>query len=98
MGSVVRNQVYTAIDEERDHQETYESSGLRPAVGQELAIVLEQAREAMDKWACEYSVEEQDSYALWQFRKIAAVCVRAMENHGWPPRLDEEEIKIGDTD
>jgi hypothetical protein len=80
-----RENVYKLIDGERDFQNNLgpeRTDGHTPSVGDELALLTVYLQKAM--WG--YSETAGDRVALDTIRKIAAVCVRCMENHNTPSR------------
>jgi len=88
----LRESVYVAVDSEREYQDHMwrENAGLvegQPVrtVAEELLMIEEYVARARKAWTdC-----PRDDEALTltpMFRKIAAIAVRAMENHGAPGR------------
>jgi len=77
-----RQEVYSAIDGERAHQD-----GLNPkvlSIGEEIALALRYTNKALESWSDDFNPPEQE--ALATLRKLAAICVRCMEHHGAPKR------------
>lgn len=75
-----RDEVYAAIDGERDYQDVTWTND--KTVGEEVAILAFYSAGAMAKW-----VENKgDAEALRFVRKVAGIAVRCMENHGAPKR------------
>ena len=84
---MVRDMVYKIINQEREYQDNLSeerTDGHIHSVGEELILLNVYLRKAMDAWAD----NPGDTYALDQIRKIAAIAVRCMENHGAPPRAN----------
>lgn len=87
-----REAVYAAIDAERDYQNSLppaRSSGSPHTVCGYLAMFDHYLRKAIDSWVT--NDEHQGSFAgdyraLDNVRKLAAIVVRCMEEHGAPPR------------
>lgn len=83
-----RSQVYEAINTERDYQDSfvlperqyYETHTL----GEFILMLNQYAKQAMQKWTHHADVEPPES--LEEVRKIAAIAVRCMEQHGAPHR------------
>lgn len=86
-----RDDVYDAIDSERAYQEKlaevrgWQESQRVPAqsVGDFLTLLSTYTRRAQDDWTDHCGHQE----ALHQVRKIAAIAVRCMEEHGAPCRI-----------
>lgn len=79
-----RETVYRAIDTERRHQDMVwpiSESGTKE-VGSGVALIVRYANKALNDWAD----KQGDAAALEQIRKVAALCVRVMEQHGVQPR------------
>jgi hypothetical protein len=86
-GLLVRDQVYRAIDSERDYQDSLgrdrmEDWERKHTTGEELSLISTYLRRAQDA----YADKPGDIAALEVVRKIAGMCVRCMENHGAPFR------------
>lgn len=80
-----RPEVYVLLDEERDHQDAkMEEYSLDHPVA-EWVILLEQHV----KWAkqCVYNMNYEA--AMGEVRKVGALAVAAIEDHGAPSRRDE---------
>lgn len=77
-----RSDVYKLIDGERDYQDKRWPDSGASEVGSHLALIDSYIRRAIDAW----SNEKGDAGGLDVIRKVAALCVRAMEMHGAPPR------------
>ena len=80
--------VFRLISEERDYQDSLGSDrtdGHQHSVGEELVLLEVYLRRAFDAWAD----NPGDQQALDQVRKIAAIAVRCMENHGGRPVSSE---------
>lgn len=87
-----RTQVYAAIDSEREYQTRVwrENAGLDPTapvrtVAEELLMLEEYAAKARTAWT---NAPRATEVAITTdiLRKCAGICVRALENHGAPPR------------
>ena len=80
-----RKEVYDAIDSERDYQNSlgpFRTNEPLHTVGDELTMLATYLRKAQDAYTSKPGVEA----ALHEVRKIAALAVRCMENHGAPQR------------
>jgi hypothetical protein len=81
----LREQIYAAIDGERDYQNALggdRTNGTQLGVSGCLTLLSTYLRKAQDAWTDNPS----DTQALHEIRKLAAICVRAMEEHGAPER------------
>lgn len=77
-----RAEVYAAIDTERAYQSTLERNVVKPARPMEqLAIIRHLLTEIDAEWYSQPGQPSMDSV-----RKIAAMAVRIMEEHGAPQR------------
>ena len=77
-----RDQVYAAIDGERDHQDLKNPNLL--ALGEEIALVMKYALLAFNG-----PPDQEVASEPWRretFRELAAFCVRALERYGAPVR------------
>ena len=82
MNAATRAQVYAALDSEREYQQRLERNAIKEQRPMEqLAIISKLVRDAEDHW---YSKPGQ--LPMDFARKIGAMCVRMMEEHGAPPR------------
>ena len=82
-----RFEVFVAIDSERDYQDSLGSDRRVARVmvlGEELVLLKEYIDRAFKNWTDTPGVNPL--ITLNDFRKIAAIAVRAMENHGAPRR------------
>jgi hypothetical protein len=80
-----RQYVYDRINEERNYQDSLgedRTDGHFRSVGDELVLMEVYLRRAFDAWAN----NPGDMKALDEVRKIAAITVRCLENHGAPKR------------
>ena len=80
-----RGDVYRLISEERTYQDNLDSSrtdGHLHSVGEELLLLEGYLRKATALWVD----RPGDTLALDGIRKVAAIAVRCMENHGAPAR------------
>lgn len=88
-----RGKVFAVIKGERDYQDAQSKDGRFQkqvhTVGEELVLIKVYLDRAMAKYATEYG----DAPALHGIRKVAALAVRCMENHGALPRESEEKLK-----
>lgn len=74
-----RQEVYSAINRERDYQEAKWS---RPAHNHTVTEYLVYIQHQLDLARTKVSTMEDDGDARAELRKIAALCVSAMEEHG----------------
>lgn len=77
-----RPQVYTAIDGERDYQKQFVPAAdfiVHKTIGEEVLLLCEYADRARKLWT---DHPDADGECLHQIRKIAAIAVRCMEQHG----------------
>jgi hypothetical protein len=83
-----RSSVYQAIDGERDYQDEMQvgpdgrTDGRDKSVGDHLTLI----RVYSAKADAAYSENPGDLPAIHEIRKIAALAVRCMEDHGAPAR------------
>jgi hypothetical protein len=85
-----RQEVYAAIDSERDYQESiietdptkHDNNLPAHSVGDYLTMLATYLRKAQDDWTNHGGVEK----SLHQIRKIAGISVHCMEDHGVPER------------
>lgn len=85
LGPTKRELVYNAIDVERDYQDNLgpERTDNRPhSVYAYLVMFDSYLRKAIDGW----TNNAGDKVALDNIRKLAAICVRCLEDHGAPHR------------
>ena len=85
-----RNEVYAAVDSEREYQELVVEPSLsqeenfdQHSVPAELVLMKVYVDKAMNTWASKPGSETSLDFV----RKIAGIAVRCMENHGAPPRM-----------
>jgi hypothetical protein len=81
-----RKTVYAIIDTERSYQDVLgpdRTVGDQKKVGEYLTMLRSYAARADDEW----TFNAGDKKALEQIRKIAAICVKCMEEHGAEPRI-----------
>lgn len=87
-----RQEVYAAINSERDYQTRVwrENAGLKPGepvrtVAEELLMLEDYVARARTAWT---NAPRETEVAITTdiLRKCAGICVRAMENHGAPLR------------
>jgi len=78
---MTRDKVFKLIDEERIRQENFYKEGRfrqeMHTVGAEIALIHEYVHKTQSKWSDTFGDEE----ALKEIVKVAALCVRALENH-----------------
>jgi len=74
---VNRKDVYNLIDGEREHQDRREQSPGQRTAGEEILLLNAYVHSAAMAWTQYIG----DDMALEEVRKIAALCVRCMENH-----------------
>lgn len=87
--SATRQEVYAAIDSERDYQDTLVRDDVLTEMSQgailtpmeQLAVIRRIVRDMEDHW-----YEVSGPVAMDYMRKIAATAVRAMEQFGAPRR------------
>lgn len=78
-----RQEVYAAIDTEREYQNTLARNVIKDQTAMEqLALIRHICRDMEDAW---YDQPGQPPMSF--MRKIAAVAVRSMEQHGAPQRF-----------
>jgi hypothetical protein len=77
-----RDEVYAAIDGERDYQDTELGVGENSVPG-EILILESYIARARASWVDDYNSRAP---ALRMIRKVAGIAVRCMENHGAPKR------------
>ncbi len=83
-GATPRAWVYAAIDDERRYQEDKWPHKQPFELSEELTVLRRYLRVADELW----TVNTDESLSLDVIRKVAAACVRYMENHVVPPRYD----------
>lgn len=84
--TATRLEVYGAIDRERDYQNSLSPMRTNEpvhSVGDELTMLATYLRKAQDAYTSTPGVDA----AMHEIRKVAALAVRAMENHGAPTRV-----------
>lgn len=82
--SYKRDSIYKAIDSERDFQDDFiQDKGLNPhkSIGEFLTLIRHYSSRADSSW-CR---AEDNQKTLDEIRKVAALCVACMENHGSRP-------------
>ena len=85
MSKTDRKEVYAVIDRERDYQDSlWPHDGLPSSIGEAVLMLEEYASLARKSWTNETAPEVG---TLDIIRKIAAIGVRCMEDHGAPERL-----------
>lgn len=81
-----RHTVYAIINTERDYQDRLGADrtvGDQKHVGDYLTMMRAYMAKADEAW----TFNAGDKKALEEIRKIAAICVRCMEEHGAEPRM-----------
>ncbi len=73
-----RQEVYVAVDGERDYQEVLNPDTL--SIGDEILLLEEYAERARYEWSIDFG--EPETEALNMIRKIAGIAIRCMEHHG----------------
>jgi len=90
-----RSDAYKAIDSERDFQDSFvlpERQYYQTHTLGEFILMLNQyAAQAQEKWT-HHSDKEDVPPSLHEVRKIAAIAVRCMEQHGAPKRIPPEKL------
>jgi hypothetical protein len=89
MSTLTRQEVYSLIDGERAYQDSLgadrtEDHGFGITQGEELVLIRAYLRKAEDAWTNNPGASVDACAA--NLRKIAAMCVRAMERYGAPAR------------
>lgn len=92
MSAIDREQVYAAIDSERNYQDRVwrENAGDVPGhevrtVAEELLMLEDYVARARKAWT-DAPRSTEVAVTTDVLRKCAGICVRAMENHGVQPR------------
>ena len=80
---VQRDNVFRAIEVERNYQDSLINERL--PIGEEIALLIKYVHRALDKWTEDMYDVQMDS--LIEIRKIAAIAIRCLENHGAPVRI-----------
>lgn len=81
MHPVTRQLVYNAIDNERDYQEQKWGGGPIRSLDEFALYIRDYAEEAAHQLT-----RGDEEKGLHTIRKVAGLCVAAMEQHGAPPR------------
>lgn len=100
-----RGKVFGIINDERDYQDAQrESGGVHPhhgrfqkqihTVGEELILM----KVYLDKAIAKYANNFGDAPALHGIRKVAALAIRCMENHGALPREEPLLLPVSSKD
>lgn len=85
-----RNDVYKAIDSERDYQDSLGKERARsPGIdsltqAENLVLISHYLRKAEDAWVLNPGEAVEETQNI--LRKIAGICVRTMEKYGSPLR------------
>lgn len=93
--ATTRPEVYKAIDSERDFQDSFVLPERQyyqtHTLGEFILIINQYAHQAMQNWT--HHGEDIDGFppSLHEVRKVAALAVRAMEQHGAPHRKVPEK-------
>ena len=86
-----RKEVYKQIDKERDYQDKLLSDFWATHTLGEFILMLDQyVHKAQKKWNYHERDEEGYMLCIHDIRKIAAIAVRCMEQHGAPKRKIEK--------
>lgn len=84
-----RAEAYKAVDSERDFQDNFVLPERRyyqtHTLGEHILMIGQYADQARQKWT-HHSDKEEVPPSLEEVRKIAALCIRCMEQHGAPLR------------
>jgi len=88
MKTTKRNEVFEAIDSERDHQD--QKWGTLEQHPHEVGSWLTIMRNLLSEADAAYCCQRGDAGALEEIRKVAAVGVACMEQHGAPKRRRKE--------
>ena len=85
-----RASVYQAVDSERDYQDQFVLPERRyyqtHTLGEFILMLNQYAAQAMQKWTHHTDAIDDTPESLHEVRKIAALAVRCMEQHGAPKR------------
>lgn len=85
-----RSEVYAAIDGEREFQDLHVQPERRyhptHTLGEFILLLGQYADQAREKWTQHPDTALGDEPSLHEVRKLAALCVRCMEQHGAPRR------------
>ncbi len=85
-----RSEVYRAIDTERDFQDTFVLPERRycatHTLGEFILMIGQYADQARQKWTHHGDMRDGHPESLHEIRKVAALAVRCMEQHGAPER------------
>ncbi len=76
-----RDFVFSALDGERDYQDTLNSRTLE--IGEEILLLEEYTTRARKEWAENFISEES---TMDMIRKVGGIALRCMEHHGVPKR------------
>lgn len=88
MTTLTRNDVFSAVDEERKFQD--QKWGTLTESPHEVGSWLIIMRQLLNDAEQAYSSQREDIHALDEIRKVVAVGVACMEQHGVPPRRLKE--------
>lgn len=100
--ATTRTEVYQAINTERDFQDSFvlpERQYYQTHTLGEFILMLNQyAAQAQQKWT--HHADKVDGYpeSLHEIRKLAAIAVRCMEQHGAPLRELPKRTKVVEDD
>lgn len=86
-----RTDVYTVIDSERSFQEDLAKGkkiNAAKSIGEFLTLIRAYSHKADEAWALKFN----DAMAMEEVRKVAALCVAAMEQHG-ATRRDSMQVQ-----
>lgn len=79
-----RNEVYKALDSERDYQDVVWPDSAHLSIGDYLLMLEEYVFRGRREWVKEHQPELN---ALEMIRKVGGIAVRCMEQHGAPIRV-----------
>lgn len=90
---VTRQEVYNAIDSERNYQDNiiknkYGNDDVGHPVAAEILMIEDYAARARKEW----TDNKGDDAALAMVRKVAGLAVRCMEHHGAPRRQSPSPV------
>jgi hypothetical protein len=100
--TTTRTEVYQAVNSERDFQESFvlpERQYYQTHTLGEFILMLNQyAAQCQQKWT--HHADKVDGYpeSLHEVRKLAAIAIRCMEQHGAPFREIPKKLKVVEED
>lgn len=90
---MTRKEVYEVIDGERDYQGAMGARDI-PTIEGELLLLEEYVNKARKAYTETFGDPSEEA-TRDQIRKIAAIAVRCMENHGAPKRTSHQRFGEG---